>query len=100
MCTTPVEGARALADRLLTDRLIACANLVGPVESRYWWKGKIEEGREILLVLKTTAARCAELRARIEELHEYEVPEMLELPVSGGLGAYLEWVARECREGS
>lgn len=100
LCTVPCEKAAALADALLDERLIACANLIGPLESRYRWRGAIETGREILLLMKTRRELAARLRARIVELHEYEVPEILEFE-AGGLPAYLQWVADECRsEGS
>lgn len=100
LCTVPCDKAAALADALLGEQLIACANLIGPFESRYRWRGTIETGREILLLMKTPRELTGQLRARIVELHEYEVPEVLEFEADG-LPAYLQWVARECRgEGS
>ncbi len=96
LCTAPPERARDLADRLLEERLVACVNLVGPVVSRYWWEGAVAESREVLLVMKTAARLAARLRARIVELHEYSVPEVLELRAEGGLPAYLDWVSRAC----
>ena len=78
--------------RLLDERLIACANFVGPVKSRYRWQGAIEEGEETLLVMKTRRDQLTQLKARLTEVHPYDVPELLELPVSGGLEAYLQWV--------
>jgi len=98
LCTAPVDGARALVDRLLEERLVACANMIQPVVSRYVWKGVVEESEEAVLLLKTRSDLCERLRARIAELHSYEVPEILELPVGGGLEAYLGWVAESCRE--
>ena len=99
LCTAPVVEARTLVDALLSERLIACANLLGPVTSRYWWQGAIEEGQELVLLMKTTRPIAPRLRARIAELHSYDVPEVLEFAVDGGLPAYLEWVAASCREG-
>jgi periplasmic divalent cation tolerance protein len=97
LCTVPAESARSLADRLLGARLIACANLVGPVESRFWWEGRIDEADEILLVMKTTSERIPELIESLVEWHPYDVPEILELPVGRGHAAYLAWVAESCR---
>lgn len=97
LCTAPVDKAEWLAERLLEDGWIACANLVGPVVSRYVWEGRLERAEETLLVLKTRTDLLAGLRTRIVELHPYEVPEVLELPTSGGLDAYLTWVQASCR---
>ena len=96
LCTAPVDEAASLADRLLEARLVACANLVGPVESRYWWEGKIQSGRETLLVLKTETALVPRLTERIEEWHSYSVPEVLAFEAGSGLEAYLSWVRAEC----
>ena len=96
LTTAPLDEGRRLADRLLEERLCACANLVGPVVSRYRWQGKIEEGNELLLVLKTRRDRADALMARLRELHSYEVPEALVVPVESGLAAYLSWVADSC----
>ena len=97
LCTVPEGEAQALADQLLNEHLIACANFVGPVRSRYRWEGEIEEGREILLVLKTRASLFARVRDRIAELHSYDVPEVLEFRADSGLPAYLSWVAESCQ---
>lgn len=97
LSTVPVDRAHAVADPLLAEQLVACVNFVGPVRSRYRWQGRIEEAAEMLLVLKTCRHRLPALRARLRELHPYEVPELLELPVTGGLPGYLQWVADSVR---
>ncbi|MDA0934582.1 MAG: divalent-cation tolerance protein CutA [Planctomycetota bacterium] len=97
LCTAPVDRAEWLAERLLEDGWIACANLVGPVVSRYVWEGRVERAEETLMVLKTRSDLVAELRERLVDLHPYEVPEILELPAAGGLDAYLAWVHASCR---
>ena len=99
LCTTSEAQAGPLADALLAAGLIACANLVGPLESRYLWQGRAERSREMLLVMKTTRARLAELSAAIVAAHEYDLPEILALPVESGLDAYLAWVAQACGGG-
>ncbi|MEM3086811.1 MAG: divalent-cation tolerance protein CutA [Halobacteria archaeon] len=87
---TPAE-ARRLARALVERRLAACVNL-HPVRSVYRWKGKVEEAREVALTAKTTRASFPALRAAILELHSYEVPCILALPVAEGHAPYLQWV--------
>lgn len=96
LCTVPEPEARALADQLLEERRIACANLLGPIESRYRWQGKLEVANEVLLLMKTRSAMLAGLRDRIAELHSYDVPEVLEFRAESGLPPYLEWVVGSC----
>jgi periplasmic divalent cation tolerance protein len=95
-CTVPAAEARALVDSLLDERWIACANILGPFKSRYLWKGKIEESEEMLLLMKSRGDLALGLRRRIQELHSYEVPEVLEVEVRGGLQAYIDWVVESC----
>lgn len=87
---------RALADqvaaRLVEERLVACAQVVGPVSSIYRWEGAIERAEEWYCHLKTTQERVPALRTRILALHPYEVPEIVVLPIVGGEPAYLRWV--------
>ncbi len=85
-------GASALARQLVAEGLCACVNVVPGVESFYRWRGAVECGSECLLIVKTTRDRLAALERRLRELHPYEVPELLELPVAGGAAAYLDWV--------
>lgn len=89
------EVAERLATELVEARLAACANLVPGVTSIYWWEGAVERAQEVLLVLKTTGERLPELVKRAAELHPYDVPEVLALPVEVGHGPYLRWVADE-----
>lgn len=91
LCTCPEAEAPGLARSLLDERLIACANL-STVTSLYTWKEEVEEARETLLIMKTTEERWPALRERIEELHSYDVPEVLALPVTDGAARYLAWL--------
>lgn len=84
--------ARRIARALVGEKLAACVSLVAGVESVYRWKGKMETAREVLLVIKSGAASAGRLRRRIGELHPYEVPEILHLPVTGGAAKYLAWI--------
>ncbi len=87
------DGA-AFAETLVREHLAACVNLLPEMDSLYWWKDKIEHDRERQVVIKTTAARLDHVRARIRQMHPYEVPELLVLRVDGGDDAYLNWVSQ------
>ncbi len=87
-----VEEANKIADALVQRRLAACVNVVGPIASVYRWKQKVEHAQEWLLLIKTTAGMVDAVGDAIQELHSYEVPECVALPVEGGSEAYLEWV--------
>ena len=93
-----IESARVAAHQLVEERLAACGNIVPGVESIYQWQGKIETSAEVLVVFKTTAARYPALEARIREVHSYEVPEIVALPVGNGWPDYLKWVGDSCRQ--
>jgi periplasmic divalent cation tolerance protein len=91
--------AEKLAEALVGERLAACANLVPGVTSIFWWEGAVQRADETLVILKTPSGRVDALMARATELHPYDVPEVIALPVEAGLSAYLEWVGRETRVG-
>lgn len=93
LVTAPnLKTARQLARTALEARLIACANLIPKIESHYWWQGKIEQGSEVLLILKTTKANLAKLEKVILSRHPYDTPEFLVLPLRAGNVGYLEWI--------
>ncbi len=84
--------ARTLASVLVTERLAACVNVLPEMESVYRWKDAVQIDRERKVIMKTTARRVPALQARLHELHEYEVPEFIVLPLVGGSDAYLSWI--------
>jgi periplasmic divalent cation tolerance protein len=84
--------AADLARTLVEQRLAACVNIVGDVTSIYRWKDGVEEDEEQLLLIKTTADLVEALQARLRELHPYELPEFLVVPVTGGSEGYLRWL--------
>ena len=89
--------ARLVAERLVTTRLAACANILAPCRSIYAWQGKIEDTSEYPVLIKTTTDRYAAVEALIKEMHPYELPEIIALPVELGLPQYLAWVANETK---
>jgi periplasmic divalent cation tolerance protein len=85
--------ARRIASKVVRKRLAACANIVlGPIQSIYRWKGKVQGAREVLMLLKTNANRLDELEREMKRLHSYEVPEFIALPISAGSRDYLAWL--------
>lgn len=92
-CTVDSEpGARELAASLVRDRYAACVQVVGPIHSVYRWRGAVEAASEWLLLMKTTDERFPELRDAVVDRHPYEVPEVVAVPITRGLPAYLDWV--------
>jgi periplasmic divalent cation tolerance protein len=95
--------SRAEAERLarsaVEQRLAACAQVVGPVTSTYWWEGAVQTATEWQCQLKTTAGRFDDLRAHLEREHSYETPEIVATPIVSGGAAYLEWIERETAGG-
>lgn len=87
--------AKQLARIVVEERLAACANLLGRIESIYWWDGKICEENEVALVLKTSEVRKFELIERIKELHSYDTPCITCLPIADGNPDFLNWIATE-----
>jgi periplasmic divalent cation tolerance protein len=85
-------AAKRLARVLVGERLCACVNIVPGLHSIYEWKGRISDDEEVLLVLKTSAAKWAILKSRLLELHPYEVPELIAWPLSQVAPAYARWL--------
>lgn len=93
LVTVPdVEVGRSLAREVVEARLAACGNVVPGLFSVYRWKGEVHQDPEALLILKTTSSVIEALREKVLELHPYEVPEFLVLPVEHGHPPYLRWV--------
>ena len=94
--TTKDAGeARRIGRAVVEERLAACANIIPGMRSVYWWQGRLEEGREAVLILKTTDDRLETLIARVKDLHSYDCPCIEALPVVAGNPAFLDWVAQE-----
>ena len=97
MVTAPEKEAPGLARALVEERLVACVNLLREIRSVYWWKGKIEDEPEVLCIMKTRSALFEALRNRVRELHSYEVPEIVALPILAGSEPYLDWIGENTR---
>ncbi len=94
MVTTANKAeAEKIAQTLLKERLIACANIINPVTSFFFWSGKIDRAEECLVVMKSRRDLFAELAERLKGLHSYEVPEVLAIPIVEGSKAYLDWMS-------
>jgi periplasmic divalent cation tolerance protein len=93
-CGSAME-ADAIARRLVEKRLAACVNLLQGARSIYHWKGAVEQSEEVLLVIKSSRALFRELRAELEKVHSYEVPELIAMPIVDGSEQYLEWMDHE-----
>ena len=94
LITAPdLKTARTLTKAALQSRLVACANLIPKVESHYWWRGKIQTGAEVMLVLKTARAKAGALEKFIRTRHPYQTPEFLMFPLVSASKNYLNWLA-------
>ena len=87
------EEADGVASAVLDGRMAACVQVVGPVESRFWWEGRLDTATEWLCLVKTTDDRLDDVVAAIRGVHSYDTPEIIALPVVGGSDAYLRWVS-------
>lgn len=92
------ESAASLASQLVERGVAACVNIVPGIRSIYRWQGKIEDDSECLLIIKTTVDRMTDIKTAITELHDYDVPECIVLPVETGTPAYLNWVVEQTAE--
>jgi periplasmic divalent cation tolerance protein len=90
--TASKQEAEKIAQRLLKERLIACANIIGPVSSLFYWSGKMEKAEEYLIFMKSRKDLFEKLAETVKALHSYEVPEIIVLPIVEGSKAYLDWL--------
>ena len=91
--TASRDQAESIATELVSRRLAACVNIVGPISSVYRWKDAVERSEEYLLLIKSTEAQSRPIQEALRELHSYEVPELISFSIEGGLEAYLNWIA-------
>jgi len=89
------EDARRIAEIVVSRRLAACVQVVGPIGSTYWWRGKIENAEEWLCLMKTRRDLYGKLEETIKSVHPYEEPEIIALPIVEGSKGYLRWIEEE-----
>ena len=87
--------AKAIAAILVEKRLVACANILAPHDSLYWWECKVETAQEIAVIFKTSANLFEKVEAAIQDMHSYEVPCIVSWPIEKGHAAFLEWISQE-----
>jgi periplasmic divalent cation tolerance protein len=95
---TTVENAKdaqAIATALLNERVAACVQIVGPVSSHYWWKGKITRASEYMCLIKSRQDQYEQVESAIKRVHPYEIPEIIATPISAGNKDYLQWIDAE-----
>ena len=98
LCTFPDPAfAKNIAERLVNEKLAACVNVITGVQSIFRWQGKIDNANENILVIKTKDNLYNELEERIKELHPYELPEIIAVPIERGLTEYLNWVSENTK---
>ncbi len=90
--TSSREEAEKIAQALIKERLAACINIIDGIKSIYWWKGKIEESKEALMIIKSKINVLGHLIKCVKELHSYTVPEIIALPIISGNSDYLKWI--------
>ena len=95
--TATREDAQKIADALVERRLAGCVQTVGPIVSTFWWQGKIERTEEWLCVIKSEGRFYSRLEQSIKELHSYETPEIIAVPIVAGSQQYLQWLSDELR---
>ena len=93
--SAPPDAAPELARRLVEERAAACVQIIPRIRSFYRWEGEVHDDEEALLLVKTTERKTAGIEKILDQVHPYEVPELLVFPASGGLEAYLRWVGEE-----
>lgn len=93
------EDAQAIASAVVGQRLAACAQVIGPIQSTYWWDGDVQVSEEWLCLIKTRADLFDQLSAVVHQVHPYDVPELIATPVVAGGKAYLEWLQGELKNG-
>jgi periplasmic divalent cation tolerance protein len=91
------EEAHKIAKVLLSQRKAACVNIVPGISSLFWWQDKLDSAQESLLIVKTKASLLNQIVTLVREIHSYEVPEIIALPIIGGNQDYLEWIDKEVK---
>jgi periplasmic divalent cation tolerance protein len=94
--TSPKDIAASLAETLVAEHLAACVNIIPGVTSIFFWEGKVCQEAEVMLLIKTTKSSWNQLMVRVKELHTYDIPEIVSLPIMEGFQPYLDWINKSC----
>ena len=92
-----MEEARTIGNKLVSDRLAACVNIIDNVSSMYWWEGEIQDDKEVILIAKTKESLVPELVEKVRSIHSYSCPCIVSLPILNGNRAFLDWVVEETK---
>lgn len=97
MITCPPESVEPITTTLLNKRLAAAINIVPAIQSRYWWDNAVQSSEEALLIVKTHSIRFSQIVQTVKEIHPYQVPSIILLPIISGTDEYLNWISREVK---
>ncbi|MBP9855191.1 MAG: divalent-cation tolerance protein CutA [Candidatus Omnitrophica bacterium] len=86
------KEAENIADQLLKDKLIACANIISDIQSMYWWEGRVNSDQEVMMVIKTRKTLFSKIVKAVKAIHSYKVPEIIAMPIISGNKDYLNWI--------
>ena len=92
-----MEEARTIGNKLVSDRLAACVNIIDNVSSMYWWEGEIQDHKEVILIAKTKESLVPELVEKVRSMHSYSCPCIVSLPILDGNRAFLDWIVEETK---
>jgi periplasmic divalent cation tolerance protein len=91
------KEASKIAETLIKKKLAACVNIVGKIDSRFWWQGKVDQAKESLLIVKSKKAKFAKIIRAVKSVHSYDIPEIIALPIVSGYKPYLRWINESVR---
>jgi len=92
-----VEEARTIGNKLVSDKLAACVNIIDNVRSMYWWEGEVQDDKEVILIAKTRESLVPELVEKVRSIHSYSCPCIVSLPILDGNRAFLDWIVEETK---